>query len=323
MNPTKKLAEHVVNTSYSDLPDDVIDVVKRQVIYDGCANILAGSHEPLGLLLARYLDKTTDSAQATVAGHDMSTQMLHAAFANGTFCHSMDYELMWYPPMHPTSPTLPTALALAEQTETSGKDIMTAIALGFEVMARINLAERAFETDDDQFEIAHNFHSPGRLGPFGAASVASHLLDLDVQQTRIAFGIAGSRSSGLGANTGSMTKATHPGNAARLGLEAALLAELGWTASDSIFDAREGYNQVVQGNRMETDVLVENFGDPYRLVDPGLSLKKHPAQYPTHWSIDAAINVRSSNDIDPETIETVTVEVGADCESALQDTLDR
>ncbi len=323
MNPTKELAEYVVSTTFAELPNDVIDVVKNQVIYDGSANILAGSQEPLGKLLATYLERTTDSEQATVAGHSLTTQLLQAAFANGTFCHSMDYELMWYPPMHPTSPTLPTALALAEYTELTGKDIITAIALGFEVMARINLAERAFETDDDQFEIAHNFHSPGRLGPFGSAAVAAHLLNLDVQQTRIAFGIAGSRSSGLGANTGSMTKATHPGNAARLGLESALLAEMGWTASDSIFDAREGYSQVVHGNRMETRILTENFGDPYRMVDPGLSLKKHPAQYPTHWSIDAAINVRTSNQIDPDTIETVTVEVGADCESALQDTLDR
>ena len=66
---------------------------------------------------------------------------------------------------------------------------------------------------------------PGVVGPIGAAVAASHLLGLDAAHIAHAIGIASSRCGGLFANVGTMTKSTHCGYAAALGLEAALLAE--------------------------------------------------------------------------------------------------
>lgn len=310
MTITETLAEHIVSTTFDDLPDDVVTVARDEVVLDGCANMLAGSQEPLGNTTATYVTDQYGTGPASIVGHNAQTDAVTAAYTNSVFCHSMDYELMWYPPTHPTSPTLPAFLALAETRNLTGNDVLCALAVGFEIQGRLRLAEAKADLG------IGTFHPPGRVGPFGAAAGAATLLDLTEHETRMALGIAGSRVSGLSANTGTMTKATHPGNAARLGLESALLAERGYTGNPEIFETKKGFNDVLYHGELDLSSLVEEFGSPYRMVDPGLTLKKHPAQYPTHWSIDAALQVREENNLDPAEIESVEVLVGEDCESA-------
>lgn len=310
MSVTSTIADHVVSTTVSDLPDAVIAVARDEVVLDSCANMLAGSQEPLSEITTGYVTDQFGAGPATIVGYSNQTDAVTATYANSVFCHSMDYELMWYPPTHPTSPTLPAILAMAETRNLSGENVLCALAVGFEVQGRLRVAEAAAETT------GKSFHPPGRVGPFGAAAGVANLLELTREQTTMALGIAGSRVSGLSANTGTMTKATHPGNAARLGLESALLAERGYTGNPDIFDTKKGFNHTLYDNELDLSLLVADFGDPYRMVDPGLTLKKHPAQYPTHWSIDAALAVRNEHDLDPTDIDSVEVVVGEDCESA-------
>lgn len=310
MTVTDTITDHIVTTSFTDLPEPVVSVTRDEVVLDGCANMLAGSQEPLSAITTEYVTEQFGAGPATIVGHPNQTDTVTAAYANSVFCHSMDYELMWYPPTHPTSPTLPALLAIAETRDLPGQDVLCALAVGFEVQGRIRVAEANTKTSGS------SFHPPGRVGPFGAAAGTANLLDLTHEQTQMALGIAGSRVSGLSANTGTMTKATHPGNAARLGLESALLAERGYTGNPDIFDAKKGFNHILYDNELDVSLIVENFGSPYRMVDPGLTLKKHPAQYPTHWSIDAALQVRDEHDLDPTEIESVEVIVGENCESA-------
>jgi 2-methylcitrate dehydratase PrpD len=111
---------------------------------------------------------------------------------------------------------------------------------------------------------------------------------LPAEQTRMALAIAASRAGGVSANTGTMTKATHCGNAGRMGLEAALLAAKGFTGHPDIFEHPAGYTSVCFGQGFDLDAVTRDFGHPYRMVDPGMAIKKHPSQYSTHRGIDAA-----------------------------------
>jgi aconitate decarboxylase len=97
-----------------------------------------------------------------------------------------------------------------------------------------------------------------------------------------------------------------------MGAECALLAEAGFTGNEDILETQGGYNSVFFKGGLNLDLLLQDFGDPYRMVDPGLNVKKYPAQYFTHWTIDATLDVRRKNNIMPEDIEHVEVEVGAD-----------
>ena len=223
-----------------------------------------------------------------------------AAFVNGVAGHVLDYEVMWHPATHATSPTLPGIMALAESRGATGQDILTALITGFEVQGRIRVASADLSLE--------GFHPPGLVGVMGSAAAGSVMLGLDTQQTRMALGIAASRAGTVSANTGTMTKSTHCGNAGRMGLEAALLAAKGFTANANIFEHETGYAAVLFEDGFDLEAVTRDFGNPYRLVDPGVAIKKHPSQYGTHRGIDAALDLQQRYGIDPERIAAVRIE---------------
>lgn len=135
------------------------------------------------------------------------------------------------------------------------------------------------------------FHTPGVVGVLGSAVTASHLLKLDPSQLANALGIAASRSGTLRANVRSMMKDMHCGNAAAAGLDAAVLARRGFTSHPGILDADAGYVATFFPKRFDYDTLLQ-FGEPYRCVNPGMAIKFYPSEYPTHFAITAALNLR-------------------------------
>src|ERR1700682_1700048 len=117
----------------------------------------------------------------------------------------------------------------------SGREIVTALVKGCEIQGCIREASGQYEPRN------HKFHPPGAVGPMGAAVAAASLLHLDAGQLAHALGIAASRCSSVLSNAGTMTKSTHCGHAAALGLESALLAARGFTGNTAAFDAPAGY----------------------------------------------------------------------------------
>ena len=95
----------------------------KQVTLDGLAVMFAGSTEPLGVgrISTAYVREMGGAPQATVIAGGFKTSMLNAAYANGTMAHALDFDNTWYPLNHPTSPTLPAILAIAENYRLSGE----------------------------------------------------------------------------------------------------------------------------------------------------------------------------------------------------------
>ena len=301
---SEQLAEAVVAVRYDSLPAEVLAVAKN-VVFDGVANMLAGSVEPLGKILIDFVQSMGGVPVATVVGTNVLTNAPYAAFANAAFCHSLDYEAMWWPPTHPTSPVLPALMALCEQERHSGKELLEALIVGFEVQGRLNLLK---DWVKDPYAY---FHPPGSIGALGSAAACAKLLGFDVWKTRMAIGIAASRASGLWANSGTMTKSQHSANSARSGVEAALLARVGYTSNEDVIEVKTGgFAKIFYGDDADLQAAVRDFGDPYRMVEPGLTIKKHPAQTTTHWCIDAALEIKENNALDPDDIAEVIVEVG-------------
>ncbi|MGI4945817.1 MAG: MmgE/PrpD family protein, partial [Janthinobacterium lividum] len=132
------------------------------------------------------------------------------------------------------------------------------------------------------------FHPPGVVGPIGSAVAAGHLLGLDAGRLAHAVGIAASRAGTLLANVGTMTKSLHCGVAAAAGLEAALLAERGFTANVDVLETRQGLAAAFFPESFQPELL-RRAGPPFRLVAPGYALKMFPSQYGTHFAITAAL----------------------------------
>ena len=148
------------------------------------------------------------------------------------------------------SPALAAALALAESIGASGRDVLAAVVKGVEIQGWIRQACGHVASRD------FKFHPPGMVGPIGAAVAASHLLRLDAAALANAIGIATSRCGSLTSNTGTMTKSTHCGYAASLGLELALLAASGFTGDDNAFDSASGYAAIFLPPQFDREMLM-------------------------------------------------------------------
>ena len=299
MSTTEKLAGHISGAKFEAMPSEAVEAAKV-VILDGLAVTLAGSREQAAQIVADHAQEMGGNPMCSAFGHGFKTSPPMAAFVNGVAGHVLDYEVMWHPATHATSPTLPGILALAESRQATGRDIVTALITGFEVQGRIRVASADLSLG--------GFHPPGLVGVMGSAAAGSVMLGLDTQQTRMALGMAASRAGTVSANTGTMTKSTHCGNAGRMGLEAALLAARGFTANANVFEHETGYAAVLFGDGFELEAVTRDFGNPYRLVDPGVAIKKHPSQYGTHRGIDAALDMQERYGIDPKRIAAVRIE---------------
>lgn len=280
---TLEVAERATRLSSEDIDADTLAVAKR-LIADGIAVAVAGTAETAPRLIAEQVREQHCAERSTVWGFGLRSSPSQAAFANAASMHVLDFEPMSSPPTHAVSPTVPAAFALGEALGSSGRDIVAACAKGFEMQGRVLAA-------GIHARGALPFHTPGVVGVMGSTVACAHLLGLDARQLAYALGIATSRCSGLSANTGSMVKCTHCGNAAAAGLDAASLAERGFVAHPNIFEAHRGYVATFFPRHFDYEVLL-GYGQPFRCVDPGMAIKFYPSKYPTHFVITAALGLR-------------------------------
>ncbi|HTK02755.1 MAG TPA: MmgE/PrpD family protein [Bordetella sp.] len=300
-NITALFAGKFLALNYRDLPAAAIDMA-RQVVLDGLGVMVAGAREPLGVgrLSIEYVQASGGAEQSSVVQAGFKTSMQNAAYANGTMAHALDWDNTWYPLNHPTSPTLPAILAVAEHFQLPGDRIIEAVVTAFEVQGRLRLAATGLKT-------GAGFHKPGTTGIFGAVAGVARLLSLDLDQTLMALGLAGSRAGSMSINTGTMTKSSHSGHAARMGVECAILARMGWTASADVFGPKGFFDTFLHGDG-EPEKLIEGFAAPLRMVEPGVGFKKYPSNYFTHRPIDAALALRQDPAFDVARIDRVEVE---------------
>jgi aconitate decarboxylase len=238
-----------------------------------------------------------------------------AAFVFGTAIHVLDFEPMFDPPTHVVSPVLgalATLIHLPQVQPRSGREVLAAFAAGIQLQADLRRATLgADESARTTSEKKHfpfqkqGFHPPGIVGPMGSALCSALLLGLDENQTRHALGIAASRASGVSANIGTMTKATHCGNAARAGVESALLAQRGFTASMDVLDAPSGWGEVFGGatqGDFDAHQLIEGMKTLRCFQSPGFAFKKWPAHTAMQVAIAAAIPLYDPSRSLPEKI---------------------
>ena len=298
MSATKTLAQFIVDTRYEDLPAAVVDAAKVAIL-DGIANMLGGSTQALASIIGPYVKALGGTPESTVIGWGFKTNPPSAAFANGVFGHCLDYEIQGFPPTHGTSSCLPAALALGEPLHASGKTIIEAYILGWEIQGRLRAASAPASNPA--------FHPPGLVGPLGGAAASAKVLGLDPHQTLMSLGIAASRTGGLTANTGTMVKSTHPGNAARMGAEAAMLAQMGFTSSEAVLEAANGYAAALFQGNLDWNVLTQGLGASYRLVDPGFDMKRFPAQVYMQNPIEAVLNLRERYRLNADMVDELTI----------------
>lgn len=160
---------------------------------DSLGAAVYGAELPWSQIVIDYARRCGAGGKSSILGHkDEKVRAPFAALANGALIHSFELDNVRQPGtgVHAGATLVPAGLAVAEELQASGAELLTALVAGCEVMFRIGHACR--ETSEKL-----GFHAPGLTGPLGAAATAGHIMGLDVVEMARAFGIAASLSSGI------------------------------------------------------------------------------------------------------------------------------
>jgi 2-methylcitrate dehydratase PrpD len=294
MGTTEALATWIVDTAYDDIPKAAYEQAKKSIL-DYLGTTIQGSTTELGRMILDYTREQGGTPQARVVATDIRTTSVNAAFANGTMGHAEDFDDLGGVGGHPAVVLTPTVLALAEELHLSGREILAAWAIGYEVGTRLS----------SNLHPDRNWHPTAIFGTMAAAVAASKLLRLDVHRTRMALGTAGSQAAGLRRNFGTMTKPFHPGNAARSGVVAAKLASRGYTADPDIIEGRQGYADNFGGAKCNLPAVSKFLGDFYYLASEGTRIKPWPCCGGNHQTLTGLMDLIHREAIDPEAVEFI------------------
>ena len=298
---SSELAAWASRIRFEDLPADVVEVTKLRVM-DVIGLSLAGAETPFGKSTRDAIVAMSPAGPCRILGFGDRVGVTAAAFANGALSQALEYDDTHNESIvHMSSPAVATALALSEFTAVTGRDLITAVALGNEISCRVGSVSSG--------ELhKRGFHPTGLFATFGSAYLAAKLLGLDQDAMARAAGIAGSFASGLLECwvDGTQTKFLHPGWSAQSGITAAMLARSGVTGPAQVFEGRWGlFASHVQDANAHRDFVRINANLGKHWESRNSSFKPFPAAHVIHPYISAAIRLREKYSIQPAEIESV------------------
>jgi len=299
---TRQLAEFAAGLSYEDLPGEVIERTKR-LILDISGVMVRARHdaESTPSLLAAVSRLGLVGGGCSVIGDDAGYVPTAAALINGTLAHSLDFDDTHAEgSLHSSAPIVPAALAAAEMTDASGRDLITACVAGYEIQIRLSLALGP----SDHYE--RGFHPTATCGVFAAAAAAGKLLGMDAGGIQNAFGIALSQAAGSMQFLvdGSWTKRSHVGQAASNGLMCATLAAEGFKGSEQAFEGRAGFFHAYAPNP-DPDRATVGLGETWETLR--LGVKPYPSCRYSHSALDGLTALMREHGIDASDVESVEI----------------
>ena len=288
-----RLSDRIVNLSYDDIPDAVIDHT-RLMILDTFGVAWAGAGAPGSADIEDLMVAGSGGGPCRAWASGRPLDPMGAAFLNSVHAAALDYDSVFEKgSVHPDIVSIPTAWALSEETGSTGTAFLAAVALANELMCRLGAAA----TEN------RGWFNTALFGGFGAAAAAAKILGLSVEQTRDALGLVFSQTGGSqqALIEKTMAKRVQSGFAARAGVFAALLAGRGVTAPAECFEGDYGFYRLYCDG--DPAPLLDGFGDEYLSI--GAAVKKFPSCTANHVPIDAVIEIVEELDLAPDDIRSV------------------
>ena len=293
---TAALAGRLTRLAWGDITPEAATVAK-QCLLDWLGVAIAAREEPLvQILLAEF----AEGGESTIIGSHRRARLHDAVLINGALSHALDFDdVITAMNGHPTVPVAPVAIGLAEALGATGRDALLAFIAGVETECRVG---RLLGPS----HYAKGWHATATYGTFGAMAAAARLIGLNDEQTRHAFGLAGTQAAGLKSVFGTMSKPLHAGKAAQNGLLAARLAAKGFTSDTEILDSDQGF-AAVQSTSINREAALAEPAQGFYVADA--LFKYHAACYLTHNAIEAASGLRGAHSLELADIEAVRVHV--------------
>lgn len=291
--------------SFEDLPKEVVEHARLRFL-DSIGIALACCRDDFARSVETSLMSPAAEDGSTVIGSGARFSEADAAFANGAFIHGPDFDDTHTTAIvHASACIVPTALGVGERMGASGRDVLTAAVLGWEIVVRIGAAAPGRFHD-------RGFHATGVAGAFAAALVAGKLYGLTAEQLTNALGIVGSMASGIFEYLadGSWVKRIHPGWAAHCGIYAARLARAGFSGPKTVFEGRFGlYNTHVGEGNYDPAAAVAALGTTWET--PRISYKPYPCCHYNHAFLDCISALRQSALLRPRDVKRIICHISA------------
>ncbi len=310
MTIARRMAHWAKALKYEDLPFKTVHEVKRRVI-DSLATTLGAYHShPAKIVREKAMAVSDPKAKATVWGTPHRTLPELAAFANGAMVRYLDYNdtYLSLEPAHP-SDNISAAVAVTQQTDKTGKDLILATVIGYEIQCRLC----------DAASLRAGGWDHVTYGALSTALLAGKLWDLSEDQMEHALGLAGvCNITTRQTRTGQISdwKACAFSNAARNGVFAADLARRGLTGPNEIFEGPKGLIKQLSIPGVRNLVLGRDGGF---MIDKTY-IKYWPAEYHSQSAIDACLQLRPKlsgkkiQSIDMQSFEAAVSIIGSEPE---------
>jgi 2-methylcitrate dehydratase PrpD len=296
---SEALAEFCAAVRYEDLPPAAVEMARKSLL-DWLGSALAGSTQPPAEMAPRFAVTLGGRSEAILVGTTLRADVLRAAFLNGLAAHIVELDDLHRPStLHAGAPVIAAALAATEREGSSGRRLIEALVVGYEVAIRI-----AEAVNPSHYRFWHN---TATCGMFGAAAAVAKVLTLDRDVFVHAMGSAGTLAAGLWEflKEGAMSKHLHTGHAAHDGALAAYLAREGFTAARAILEGEKGFFHAMAVDA-NPDKITRGLGNIFKITEN--SFKLYPCCGHTHSAIAAALEIRRRWAVDPDEIQEIRVQ---------------
>ena len=308
---TRLMAEFASKTRWQDLPAFVREEAKRSFV-NIVGTMFAGSQDKSIQTFVRTLEPLMGQRQSTMVGYDKPVDVASAAFLNAASGNVLEFDDTDPETLiHPSAIIFGALLAIAEQENCSGQDILCAFAVGTEIDFRLGAA-----LGPGHYE--RGWHITPTCGTVGAAAALGNLLRFSTQEISNAIGIAATSASGLIENMSSSAKSVGVGNAARNALYAALLARQGADAADNSIEGPRGFFALFSDD-YDPSAAVTGLGQRWDICKN--RAKPYAACLLLHPLVDAVLELRDNHGVKAEDLAEVVVR-GHPLQLAVTDRMD-
>lgn len=290
---SRRLADFVAGCSERQVPDAAKAAAARSLL-DAVGVSLAATG--LGEGAAAFSDLVRAES-----GYGVSTLLWDAsrlpaaaaAFANGALAHALDFEdAVDGLPAHPNAQVIPAALALAEEYDAGGAELLASVALGCDVTCRV--ADLAGERMAER-----GWYPPPIAGAIGATVAGAFLARLTAEQVVDALSLVISQSTASGEvknSPDSLIRGIRDAFAAHAAVRAVQLASRGVRGFAAPLEGAAGFLATYAGADVDPSRLLDGLGEDFR--GTGVSFKAWPSCRGTHAFIDAGLRLRAEADLD-------------------------
>jgi 2-methylcitrate dehydratase PrpD len=302
---TQQYARFIESAASLELPEEASQRAITGFI-DTIGTMIAGRNEPVVGIVREWLGAGSaaqgPAASSVLFGSEQASAEV-AAWINGAAAHALDFDDVALGG-HPSTVLVPAILAEAQRLNRSGRDVVTAYLVGYEIWADLVNREKGSHH-------LKGWHPTAVFGVIGAAAACGFLNRDPAPICQMGLAIAGSFAAGLVANFGTMTKPFHAGMAASHGISAMRLARLGMTGSPDAMEHHAGFLKAIsEHNDVDRLSPAVSLGRPWRILHAGLSIKRYPLCYATHRVIDGVLALRDQHHIRPDDVESVEAVIG-------------